>query len=275
MSSKKLVQVIGEQGITRPLLALLFASTVSVSLVGLRILVTGHQQLFLVWNLFLAWLPLFFALQVCRLDRLPSPRRWKFFGAGAAWFLFFPNAPYLCTDLVHLMSRRAGNFWVDLVVILLFALNGLLLGFLSLRLMQTLVARRFGWVTGWLFTAAVIGLSGFGVFIGRFMRWNSWDVVTNPFGLLGDLANWFGSRAAAQHLLLFTALFGTFLFLAHVMFSALTNLQLENWQMASPARFHAGDDDSHDGGVAGEARVRVQKEKAGSMTGPAFPRRSW
>ena len=218
----KLVQVIAEQRLIRPLLALSFASAVSISLVALRILVTGHQQLFLVWNLFLAWLPLVFALQICRLVRLPSPRRWKFFSAVAAWFLFFPNAPYLCTDLVHLMSRRAGNFWVDLVVILLFALNGLLLGFLSLRLMQSLVARRFGWMTGWLFTAAVLGLSGLGVSIGRFMRWNSWDVLVNPFGLLGDLADWFGSRAAAQHLLLFTVLFGTFLFLAHVMLSALT-----------------------------------------------------
>lgn len=211
--------------LNRPVLALLFSTLVGVALVCTRFLVTGREQLHLVWNLFLAWLPLVFALLVRRQLRTPSPPRWKLFCSATAWLIFFPNAPYICTDLVHLTSRRAGNFWVDLVVILLFALNGLMLGFVSLFLMQTAVARKWGWGAGWLFSAAAIGLSGFGVYIGRFLRWNSWDLLTNPLNVFQNLFEWSANPPTFQHLVMFTALYGTFLFLAHVMLCTLTHLK--------------------------------------------------
>ncbi|MBI3414781.1 MAG: DUF1361 domain-containing protein [Verrucomicrobia bacterium] len=213
-----------EHRLSRPVLALVFSTLVGIALVCIRFLATGREQLHLVWNLFLAWLPLIFALNVQRQLRAASPRRWKIFCAASAWLIFFPNAPYICTDLVHLTPPRAGNFWIDLVLILLFAMNGLMLGFVSLYLMQDVVTRKRGAVAGWSFAALVIGLSALGVYIGRFLRWNSWDLLTNPLNVFQHLFEWSANRPTLEHLVMFTALFGTFLFLAHVMLYALTHL---------------------------------------------------
>ena len=168
-------------------------------------------------------MPLFLALRVEELDREREcgPRGVKFWALSLAWLLFLPNAPYLFTDLIHITRVPATRIWTDLVMVLVFALPGLVLGFLSLQRMQALVARRRGAITGWLFAAAVAGLSGFGVYIGRFERWNSWDVLANPVALLSDAANWFHPQAV-----LFTGLFTVFLFCAYVILNSLTHLRL-------------------------------------------------
>ena len=208
-----------------PLVALLFASATACLLLGTRILLSGSwRQLYLPWNLFLAWLPFFFAWQATRADTDSRERRWRFRAFAIAWLLLFPNAPYILTDLLHLPPSTHHRFWGDLVLILLFALTGLVLGFLSLYLMQTLVARRFGWVKGWLFAVAASGLSGFGICIGRFLRWNSWDVFLNPVGLLADVGHWLVRIPTAPRLFLLPALFATLLFVAYVLLYALTRL---------------------------------------------------
>src|SRR4030095_16066312 len=81
-------------------------------------------------------------------------------------------------------AKSHGRFWTDLVMILLFSLIGLVLGFLSLFLMQRLVARRYGWPMGGGFVSVVAALCGFGIYAGRFFRWNSWDVVFDPLSLV-------------------------------------------------------------------------------------------
>lgn len=208
-----------------PLAALAFASATACSLLGARILLSGSwRQLYLPWNLFLAWLPLIFACLAARADTAAAPNRWRFRAFALAWLLLFPNAPYILTDLLHLPPNTHHRFWGDLVLILLFALNGLVLGFLSLYLMQTLVARRFGLVKGWLFAVAASALSGFGICIGRFLRWNSWDVLLNPVGILADVAHWLLSIPAAPRLFLLPALFATLLFVVYVLLYALTRL---------------------------------------------------
>lgn len=199
---------------------LALVSALGTAILLARVVVTGQfRQLYLVWNLFLAWVPLFLALRVEELDRARDggPRGVKFWALSLAWLLFLPNAPYLFTDLIHITRVPATRIWTDLVMVLVFALPGLVLGFLALQRMQALVARRRGVVTGWLFAAGVVGLSGFGVYLGRFERWNTWDVLVNPFHLLADAANWLNPRA-----LLFTASFSVFLFSAHAILHALT-----------------------------------------------------
>ena len=209
-----------------PLLALTFASAASVALVGARIIATGNLRYsFLVWNLFLAWLPLIFALLACGKFHHASGRDWRFLGLAGAWLLFFPNAPYIFTDLIHLTTRFHGHFWVDLMLILLCALTGLVLGFVSLYLMQSVVARMLGRPASWLFIAAVAALSGFGIYLGRFMRFNSWDVLFRPVQLYQGIGNWVAAPLANANTLAFPVLFGTFLFIAYLMLYALTHLQ--------------------------------------------------
>src|SRR5579859_1051914 len=157
-------------------IALILASGVSLGLVAARILWTGRwQYAFLPWNLFLAWLPLAFALMACDAFQSGTSRNWRFWGYASAWLLFFPNAPYIFTDIIHLTARGFGHFWIDLVLVLLCAMTGLVLGFVSLFLMQSVVRRRLGQAASWMFIAIVAGLSGFGIYLGRFLRFNSWD----------------------------------------------------------------------------------------------------
>jgi uncharacterized membrane protein len=164
-------------------LTLLFASIVAVTMIALRAWYSGRFLYgFLLWNLILAWLPFMFAWVSYR----------KPFAAiiyGPLWLLFLPNAPYLITDLIHLRQFEAVPIWYDAIMLFAFALTGLMLGFMSLYMMQALVVRRFGHVWGWLFVVVTVGLSGYGVYVGRFLRWNSWDIFTRPNVLLSDLAN--------------------------------------------------------------------------------------
>ena len=128
-----------------PLVAMTFASAVCVAVVLPRIAWTGKIRYgFLAWNLFLAWLPLLFALLARENYRDGEKPGWRFLGFSAAWLLFFPNAPYIFTDLIHLTSRYFSHFWVDLAVILSCAFTGLVLGFVSLYLMHSVVTRMLG-----------------------------------------------------------------------------------------------------------------------------------
>ncbi len=143
---------------------------------------TPHT-LFLVWNLFLAGLPLVFA---GALERMPSTA-WGLL-VGLVWLMFFPNAPYLITDLVHIKDREGIPVWFDLLVYLSFGLVGLWMGFVSLQIAQTWVSQRTSERFGWCFAVAVLWLSGFGIYLGRFRRWNSWDLLHRPLAVFEDVA---------------------------------------------------------------------------------------
>lgn len=208
-----------------PLLAMLFASIIGVGLVIARILLTRDlHNAFLVWNLFLAWLPLVFALLACEQARTGRGRGWRFAGLSGAWLLFFPNAPYIFTDVIHLIYGSYRHFWVNLSLILICALTGLVLGFVSLYLMQSLVRRRYGQIASWLFVAGVAGLSGFGIYLGRFLRFNSWDVITKPLKLYHGISSWAANPMANSQTFIFPVLFAIFVLLAYVMLYTLTHL---------------------------------------------------
>jgi uncharacterized membrane protein len=203
-----------------PLFTLACASALGVTLVAARTVLTGRgQHLYLVWNLFLAWIPLLLALRVEVMQQRRAASDWRFWVTVFAWLMFFPNAPYIFTDITHLKLATRLRWWTDLIIILLFAVTGLVLAFLSLHRMQSVVTRRHGWLGGWAFVFIVAFLSGFGVYLGRFERWNSWDVVVNPIGMALDSGNWLHLKSAK-----FTVLFGVFLSAAYAMLYSLTQL---------------------------------------------------
>jgi uncharacterized membrane protein len=209
-----------------PVLALLFASIFGVALVLLRISLTGNIKYgFLIWNLFLAWLPLLFALLACEEFKTGASRSWRFLGFAGTWLLFFPNAPYIFTDLIHLTTHFYRHFWVDLVLILLFSMIGLVLGFVSLFLMQAVVRRLFGPVASWFFIAGVAALSGIGIYLGRFLRFNSWDLLLKPLALWQGIGTLVVNPMTRSTPLAFPVLFAAFLFTAYLMLYALTHLQ--------------------------------------------------
>ncbi|MBK7896231.1 MAG: DUF1361 domain-containing protein [Anaerolineaceae bacterium] len=168
------------------LAALLFTSSLAGAIWFVRYMYTGSIAFFfLLWNLFLAWLPVLFAL-LARRRGASRVGRWLW---GSLWLLFFPNAPYLLTDLLHLGQIGRVPLWYDLIMLITFGLAGLFAGFASLFWLHELVARTWNRLAGWLFVLLALGLSSFGVYIGRFLRWNSWDLLLNPTVLLRDLAD--------------------------------------------------------------------------------------
>jgi uncharacterized membrane protein len=141
---------------------------------------------FLLWNLFLAWVPFILALVVYDRYRRGTPLV-RLLPALALWLLFLPNAPYIVTDFVHLSAGRIPPLWFDGVELSTFAWTGMLLGFVSLYLVHAVVRHRFGAVAGWAGAFGVLALVSAGVFLGRVKRWNSWDVLTQPRSLLAQL----------------------------------------------------------------------------------------
>lgn len=211
------------------LASLVFATAICLGLLALRA-AYSHRLAFsyLAWNLFLAWLPMLCSLAAYNVYKRRTRLSWLVVaGCAVAWLLFFPNAPYLLTDIQHLAPRADAPFWFDLLLVIAFAWTGLFLGLVSLFLMQAVVRRAAGSLASWAGALAVLGLSGFAIYFGNFLRWNSWDVFFSPGGLLGDILD------TVQHPLLhaqtfaFSMLFSLFLVSGYLMLVALTQFQLE------------------------------------------------
>lgn len=138
---------------------------------------------FLVWNLFLAWIPMVFAIGFASVSR----RGWLI-PLGLGWLAFLPNAPYLVTDLVHL--REGYDLWRHVLQYGFAAWTGIMLGVVSLLLVHRRLEAEFGAVVGWIAAVASVGLCAIGVVIGRFQRWNSWDLVTRPDAVIHTTLGW-------------------------------------------------------------------------------------
>jgi uncharacterized membrane protein len=165
--------------------ALVFASVICVGFIALRHMFVGYASYqLLVWNLFLAWIPLVCSFIAYRFHVMGGQRRFLFYLFAGGWFLFFPNAPYLVTDFVHISPIHLAPEWLDVITVTSFAWTGLCLGYLSLYLMQEIARERLGRAASWLFVLVMLGLGSIGVFCGRVLRWNSWDVLVHPRWLL-------------------------------------------------------------------------------------------
>lgn len=153
------------------------------ALLTVRVLRSGSlMYAFLVWNLFLAVIPAFAAWRLERQRSAPMQTMWL-----AVWLAFLPNAPYLVTDFVHLRPRSGIPLWYDIALLASCAATGLLLGYASVADVQRFIARRFGETQAWLCSAFALLLCGAGIYLGRFLRWNSWDVLFNPIDILASL----------------------------------------------------------------------------------------
>lgn len=147
-----------------------------------------NEFLFLNWNLFLAIIPYFLAIF---LILYPDFIKSKIGGALLLliWLLFFPNAPYILTDLFHLKFRHSMPIWFDLTLILSFAWTGLLFGFLSLWTIEQIFSKSIKQIYISILSVLLLFLGSFGVYIGRYLRWNSWDIITEPFKLFYDIGD--------------------------------------------------------------------------------------
>ena len=203
--------------------ALAAASVLCTALIEVRSMrLDAITYRFLLWNLFLAWLPLVTSMAAIAVVRVAKGIVLAVGLAvlGVGWLLLYPNAPYLTTDFIHLIfntfqigyDKDGLLLWYDLVMFFLFSWCGLLVGYLSMKHFHGIVRHYFGSAPGWLFIWVVSFLGGFGVYLGRVVRLNSWDVLFSPFRLLAEgVLEGINAQAAA-----FTFLFGALILIVYV-----------------------------------------------------------
>jgi uncharacterized membrane protein len=202
--------------------ALLLSSGLAIGLFVGRVWLSQSRTLsFLVWNLFLAWVPYFWSLWALSIHRRQPRRWWSLLLPGALWLLFFPNAPYLITDLIHLYQRPDVPLWYDIGLLISFVWAGCFLAVASLNMMHQIMRDYVGRIWSWISVIGIMGLCGLGIYVGRFLRWNSWDIFLYPTDVLGDI----GHRLIHpfSHLQAYgvTLLFATFLFVCYGTFISL------------------------------------------------------
>jgi len=202
------------------ILSIVFVALV-FSIVALMVRIKLNKSffyLFLVWNVFLAIIPYTITMY---LNTKASINKFVFTFWFFVWLAFLPNAPYIVTDLIHLKVSGNSLLWLDALVVLSFALTGLLLFYLSILDMQRLITLRLKRIPMHTLILIVLVLCGFGVYLGRFLRYNSWEIISNPKILIEDIINILISPFQHSEAWLFTLGFGGFLVVGYYMTSNL------------------------------------------------------
>lgn len=178
--------------------------------------------LFLIWNVFLAIIPYAVTMYLSTKRNLSKLT----LGLGfLVWLAFLPNAPYIVTDLIHIRVGNDALIWLDVLVVLSFALSGLFLFYLSIIDMQNVVKSKFKKLPIKTITTAILFLCGFGVYLGRFLRYNSWEIISDPKILFIDIVNIIIAPFQHYEAWLFTIGFGMFLVIGFWMFRNLNTLE--------------------------------------------------
>ncbi|MBA3665173.1 MAG: DUF1361 domain-containing protein [Bacteroidetes bacterium] len=180
-------------------------------LIVARFFKTGHYSfLFLFWNLFLAWLPLWAIKKIKNNDTVIKRRFWL-----AVSVLFLPNAPYILTDLFHLKKELLAPLWFDLILILSFAFLGLIYFILALDLIFKEIGMTFPVYVQKLAKPLLFLSSSYGIYLGRYLRFNSWDIVSQPLHLAGSVYNSIFNGSSFKETFSVTLTFTVFLYLIY------------------------------------------------------------
>jgi uncharacterized membrane protein len=166
---------------------------------------------YLNWNLLLAWLPLLFSVVLVRRLRTSAWSSWQNITLSILWLGFLPNSFYIMTDFIHLQHTSNDTLLFDVVLLLSFTLNGLLLGYISTFLIHDELKKRFNKRTVSSIIAGVFLACSFAIYLGRYLRWNTWDVLINPAGLLFDVSDRFINPGAHGQTFTTTVLFFVFI----------------------------------------------------------------
>ncbi len=180
-------------------LASVFAVVLDIARVGLS---QKINFAFLIWNLFLAWIPYSLATF---LDKNTSKK--KFVIIFIPWILFFPNAAYLVTDILHVDNRPPIPLWYDSLIFFIFAWLGIMLAVLALLRVHTYLEANYGKLKSTLLVYVIALVTAFGIYLGRFERWNSWDAILNPLAVFQNSIGIWKSVSHSVEPLIFTVVF--------------------------------------------------------------------
>jgi uncharacterized membrane protein len=194
----------------------------TISLLGFRIIYSGTlSYIFFAWNLFLAIIPLLFSRQLVKHQKINARSLLLMSG----WLLFLPNSPYIITDILHFRERWPVPKWYDLLLVTSAAWNGLCLGFISLMHVEQFLSRFLTKMKVQVIILTCMFLCSYGIYIGRFLRFNSWDIISAPGQLAAETTQHFFNPLAHFRVWEFTFLFSVML---TIIYFTLKNLPLKN-----------------------------------------------
>ena len=197
---------------------LIFAVVLNI----LRIILWGKFSYFyLLWNIFLAFVPYLISLVLFTLHKEEKINNFFLIIGSLVWILFIPNAPYLITDFIHLDEVKHAPLLYDAFLIFSSALVGLLFGLYSISHMNEIIKSKFSKIKSKIILAVIFILIGFGIYLGRFLRFNSWDFFTHHSSLLEGIKNLFFWNGGIMNTILYTLLFSSFVYVAFRMWKNL------------------------------------------------------
>lgn len=170
--------------------ALVTSNGVSLALFGLRVVGADNFRFwFLFWNLLLAWVPLLVAAILSRSLRRNRWMQWQNLLLTFAWLGFLPNSFYIVSDLIHVRPTGEINILFDVVLFTSIIFNAYVFGFMSLWLVHRELLRRIRQARAHVAIGAVLLGCSFAIYLGRYLRWNTWDAIIHPFGILFDITD--------------------------------------------------------------------------------------
>jgi len=209
---------------THSFFPLILSSLLAGAFFTFRVVYSGTNNYSnLLTNLSLAWLPYLLSIVASYVHR-SHPRRWALISLLVIfWLVFFPNAPYMVTDFYHLDPRPPVPLWFDISLIAIFAFTGCFLAIASLRSIHIIIEGFLGKFFGWLFAFFTLGLGSLGVYLGRFERFNSWDILLAPKSVLKQIAYTILNPLDNLGFVGFTLMFTAILLVFYLMFVTSSN----------------------------------------------------
>lgn len=169
---------------------LLVLPAVSIGLLIIRTVASDSSRyLFLVWNLFLAVIPVLLAWWLVGRVRKLGWLKWEQIALTIAWVVFLPNSFYLVTDLIHLRTNHEADLLFDITLLMGFILSGLIFGFLSIYMIHKEALKRMRERHSYALVGVLFLVVSFAICLGRYTRWNTWDIILRPAGLLFDVSD--------------------------------------------------------------------------------------
>ncbi len=171
------------------LVGLGIATAVSLVLLAVFSLVTGELGFsYMIWNLFLAWVPLALTLWLRYVLRSQPWSGWYALSVTFVWLVFVPNSFYILSDFIHVAELSSDQLLLGTVMIASFVMTGMWFGVISVYLVHQELLKRMTAQASAAIIGVILLISSVAIYVGRDLRWNSWDVLFNPFGILFDVS---------------------------------------------------------------------------------------
>jgi uncharacterized membrane protein len=194
--------------------AVWLVSVLAITLLLLRVKITNSTfLLFLIWNLFLAYIPYFLSSSIFK-NFFNKSKKTQNSLYGLVWLLFIPNSFYILTDFTHLHFKTTFQFSLDMLIISSFCFVGFYVGLLSIHTIRQLVIAKYGNTKGNIFILIISYLSAFGIYLGRVLRFNSWDIISKPI----QLAYTSIYALFSFETIIYTLQFGTIILISYILF---------------------------------------------------------